>query len=202
MLFQVAFQYQDIFYFLDQIGLRDLILPFILIFTILFAVLDRIKIFGEKGKRFATLVALVITLSAIIPHILGQYPPGSDVVEIINNSLPGVAAIVVGIISVFILVGLFAKESLQTKPTGTIVALALIAVIYIFGNSAGWWQRASWIPDFLSDGRIQALIVIIAVFWIVIATITKEPGEESGLYRTFKSLGKDLGEAFGRSGGK
>lgn len=198
-LFQVAFQYQEIFYFLDQIGLRDLILPFVLIFTILFAVLSRIKIFGgEKSKRFDTLVALVITLVVVIPHVLGQYPPGSDVVQIINDSLPGVAAVLVALVAVFILVGLFAQEKLATKPTGMIIFLALVAVGYIFGNSAGWWERMTWIPNFLYDARVQALIVIIAVFWIVIASITSEPGSTSGFRRTFEEIGESLGSAFGR----
>ena len=47
----MAIDFVGAFQTLEALGLTDLILPFLLIFAIVFAVLDRAKIFGEERGR-------------------------------------------------------------------------------------------------------------------------------------------------------
>lgn len=180
IIFQIGGVYfQDIGYMLENLGFRDLILPFILLFTIIFAVLTRVEIFKERKSN--AIVALAISLIAIIPHITGAYPPGSDVIEIMNNALPGVALWIVIAVSFLILVGIFNPKLLDVisiKGSGWITGIALVVVIYIFGMSAMWWEPKG-ILYFLQDSQIQALLIIVAVFAIVILLITGKPAEES-----------------------
>ncbi len=53
---------------LDKIGLIDIIIPFMLVFTIFYAVLERTKVLGskEKGRRINAIVSLVISLFTVM----------------------------------------------------------------------------------------------------------------------------------------
>jgi hypothetical protein len=79
---------------LEQLGLLDVLLPFLLIFTITFAVLQKSRILGEDSKRFNTIVSLVLALAVVIPHVTNPGGP-ADVVVIINAALPNVSLLMI-----------------------------------------------------------------------------------------------------------
>ena len=164
---------------LEQFGLLDAVLPFILIFAVIFTVSKRANILGQN-KSVHMLVALVIALLVVLPHITGTYPPGQDVVNIINNALPNVSLLIVVIVAALILVGMFMKEGQGIQGGGFLAFLSVGAIIYIFGLSAGWWQTMG-VLSFLSNPDIQSLVVIVLVFAVVIFLITADnPGEGFG----------------------
>jgi hypothetical protein len=167
--------FADLMNYLDNIGVADVLLPFILIFTLIFAVLQKTKIFGEKSKNFNVIVALVMGLGVVIPHVMGRYPPGADVVEIMNNALPNISVVVVAILMLLIIIGIFGKNlTLGNNPiSGWIVILAVLSVGYIFGRAAGWFGGPGWL-GFLDDPETQTMIVIILVFAIIIWFVTKD----------------------------
>ena len=80
---------------LDYYRVADVLLPFLLVFLIVFATLQKVKILGESKKNFNVMLALIMGLAVIFPHVLGT---GPDVVPIINNSLPSISLVIVGII--------------------------------------------------------------------------------------------------------
>jgi len=90
-----------------------------LVFTIVYAVLTTVAIGAtnatdNKNKKFALIIGLVIAFGVVIPHVTNAYPPGTDVVDIINNSLPIVALVAVGIfIVIFNFGALSAKRKLS-----------------------------------------------------------------------------------------
>ncbi len=179
MLFQLApYGLQNALALLESYGIRDVILPFLLIFTLIYAILQRTKLLGEK-KNFNVVVALVMALAVIIPHVTGTYPPDADVVNIINTALPQIALVLVAIVAVLILVGISGVEAPWTGLTGILALVALVAVIYIFGSAAGWWPFFGFL-SFLSDPDIQALLVVILVFGIIVWFITREPEKTKG----------------------
>lgn len=164
---------------LEKFGLLDAALPFILIFAVIFTVTNKTKVLGEK-RSIHTLVALVIALLVVLPHVLGTYPPGQDVVNIINSALPNVSLVIVIIVAALILVGIFRPEKEGIPFSGFFALLSVGTIIYIFGLSAGWWQSAGSF-GFLSNPDIQALIVIVLVFALVIFLITSDnPLESAG----------------------
>lgn len=159
---------------LEQFGLLDAILPFILIFAIIFVVLQRVSVFGTGKKNVNMLVALVISLTVVVPHVLGSYPPGQDVISIINSALPNVSLVLVIIVAALILIGMFVPNFQAGGGLGGALAFVSVGVVvYIFGISADWWQTAGPL-GFLSSPDIQALVVIVLVFAIVIFLITAE----------------------------
>jgi hypothetical protein len=166
---------------LQQMGVADVLLPFLLIFTLVFAVLQKSKILGQDSKKFNVIVAMVMGLALIFPHILGTYPPQSDPVNIINGSLPSISVVIVAIVMVMLLLGVFgAQFDLATGVSFWIMLVCVGIVVYVFGTTAGFFgdgQFPRWLW-FLEDPNTQALLVMILVFGIIIYFITKEDKHE------------------------
>ena len=199
--------FQDLIYRMESIGLYDAILPFFLIFVIVFAVLQKSKILhgkdeDKKGKSYDVVIALIISALVVVPHVLGLYPANADVVVIMNTALPNIALILVALLALFLIVGLFGGSAAWIgKLTGWVALASFILVVYIFGRAANWFQQ---VPDWLwwlDNPDTQALIVVIAVFALVIYFITKEPKEgptpEDQKWST--KFGENVGDLFGRN---
>jgi len=157
---------------LEQWGLTDVILPFILIFTVIFAILQKAHIFGTESKKYNLVFSLAIALLVVIPHITGTYPPGVDAVEIINQAIPSISVLVIAVIMFLVLAGIFFEPKGGGWVSGLVLLLSIIAVIWVFGKAAGWWLYA---PFWISDPDVQALVVIILVFGIIVWFVTSEP---------------------------
>lgn len=187
---------------LQQFGIADVLLPFILIFTIVFAILQKSKLLGDyetdkKVKQFNVIIALVLGLGVVIPHVLGWYPPRSDIVVIMNAALPNVSVVLIAVLAVLLIVGILGGSAGNWvgKATGWVALAAFLVVAFIFGSAAGWldyWPSWLW---WLRDSDTQATMLIIAIFFIVIWYITKEKKEyEEG--KEPKSFGEVFGDLF------
>jgi Na+(H+)/acetate symporter ActP len=195
----MAFYLADALNNLESIGLTDVLLPFILIFTIVFAVLQKTKILGEDEnkkprKNYNVIVALVMALAVVIPHVTEAYPPEKDIVNIINGALPNISLIVVAIIMLLLLVGVWGK-SLNiggSSVGGWVVIISAIVVLYIFGTEAHWFSMPSWL-DFLRDPSTQATIIVILVFAIIIWFVTRDEGKSKD-EKEHESFAKGLGK--------
>ena len=170
---------------LEQLGLFDVILPFILVFTIVFAILQKAKLFGEEdeNKKFHVMISLVMGLAVVFPHVLGYYPPDRDIVNIINQSLPNVSVVLVAIVMALLIIGMLGRrfQLAGGSLSGWIAFAAFGMIVYIFGNAAGWWDSPAWLY-FLNDSETVTLIIAILIFAIIIWFITKSdepatPGE-------------------------
>jgi len=179
----MANEFPDVFIRLEELGALDSLLPFILIFAILFAVLEKTRIIGEGKKQFNTLVALVMSLMVVLPHVTGRYPPGQDIVTIINTALPQVSLLVVAVMAALLLIGVFAPGVMfgGTGIGAVMGFLSLGAIAYIFGNAAGIWKTPTAL-NFLNDPDTQAVLIIVLVFGVIIWFITRneDSGEQRG----------------------
>lgn len=175
-----AFQLEEFVTILESWGLTDVLLPFLLIFVIIFAILQKTKILGEGRRRFNAIFALVVALLVVIPHVLGTYPPNADIVEIINSAIPNVSVIVVAIVMLLIIVGILGGERnwMGGSLSGWVAILAFLVIIWVFGAAAGWWQGWAWFNQFFGSDTV-AIVIMILVFAILVWWITKgEPSEE------------------------
>lgn len=166
---------------LYDFGIVDVILPFILIFTVVYAILQKAKIFGEGSKKFNLIIALVLGMLFVVPHVTGQYGRlGFDPVEVLNETLPGVSVLLIAFLLVLILVGLFGVSSSGGIATIAVI-ISLVAITTIFSNATGLWGSAG-LPFYLAwleDPDLQALLIIILVFGLIVWFITKEPSHET-----------------------
>jgi len=188
-------------YQLQEIGVADIILPFLLVFTIVFAILQKIKILGvdEAGKprkNFNAVIALVMGLAVVIPHVVGAYPSDrSDIVNIINSALPNISLILVAVIMMLLIIGVFGGgvEIAGTALASWAVLFAILATVFIFGSAARWWYLPEW-AGFVLEPDIQAIIVVLLVFAVLIWFITKEDKPKTTSTPSFWSeMGKVMG---------
>ena len=187
--------FREMLVYLDQIGVADVLLPFILIFTVVFAVLQKSNILGIKDKRntrFNGMVSLVIGLAVVIPHVLDKYPPGADVVVIMNKALPNVGLVLIAILALLLIIGIFGHniDIAGSSLGGWIVIAAIVGVIYIFVSAAGWVGTPSWL-SFIHNPETQVLVVVILVFAVIVWFITRDTSEEKeskGVAENFRKL--------------
>jgi hypothetical protein len=185
---------------LEALGLFDVILPFILIFTVVFAILQKVKLFGDNSKNFNVVIALVMGLAVVFPHVLGYYAPQNDIVLIINHALPNVSVVIIAILMALLIIGVMGKKwSIGTNSLSGWLAIAAFAVvIYIFGSAAGWWMMPWWL-DILNNPDIMSLVVVILVFAIIIWLVTKDGGEQK---KSGPSIAEQMGALMGGGEGK
>lgn len=159
-------------------GFVDYVLPFLLVFTLVYAVLHKTKVMGEK-KSFNVVIALVLGLFFIVPHMSYspvRYPSGLDPVEILLSVLPQVSLVMVGILALLMLVGIWGAQTqwvAGNRVTGWIVILSALAVLAIFGSSVGWWTGWDWLARIFGDETI-AIFVMLIIFGLIIRFVTAD----------------------------
>src|SRR3989338_4674088 len=135
------------------------VLPFILIFTVVFAILQKSAILGKDKKQIDALVGIVFGLITIT---------FARAVGMINQLLPFLAVSVVLILVFLILVAVFHKEDKEFKLDDTfkkiIMWLSFIAVVI-----AGLFFTGAW--GYLADkftGADNSSLVTNVVFILII----------------------------------
>ena len=195
--------FTDVFLRLESMGLTDVLLPFLLIFTIVFSVLQRVHIFGDR-RNISGIVAVILALLVVIPHVTGDYPPNADIVEIMNKAIPNVSIFIVAIVMLLIMIGVFGVNvNIAESPLGGVVALVSFLIVgAIFANSAGWFGNRNLPPwlSFLGDADTQALIIVLLFFGIIVWFVTSEPNEGSSIGDGLTGMLSSLGQSIQRRG--
>src|SRR3989344_469488 len=92
--------------FFKDFGLFDVVLPFLLVFAIVFAILEKTKILGTekiKGEEYTKR-----NLNTIVAFVIGMFVIATNkIVTALNQALPNVVFLIVIIISFLMLVGTF-----------------------------------------------------------------------------------------------
>ncbi len=159
--------------FLEEFGLFDVILPFLLIFTIVFGILEKTRIFGVDeidGKQYAkknlnSMVAFVIAFFVIA---------AKEVVAVIQTSLPLVALLLLIVFSFLLLAGSFMADkefSFENNPfwKWTLTVSMFVGIVGIFLYAIGWLDL---ILEFIKQGaspeiRGAAILVVVTLATIV-----------------------------------
>ncbi len=189
-----AFQLEEFIRILESWGLTDVLLPFMIFFVIIFAILQKTRILGEEKRRFNAIISFAIAMLVVVPHVLGKYPPGADVIDIMNEAIPNVSIIVIAVIMLLIIVGVLGGERnwLGGSLSGWFAIAALIIVIWVFGSAAGWWIGLEWFNNFFGSDTI-AIVIMVLVFAIVIWWITRSDGEQkAGALQRISNSFKDF----------
>ncbi|MFH0752814.1 MAG: hypothetical protein V1914_04445 [archaeon] len=160
--------------FLEEFGFFDVILPFLLVFTIVFGILEKTRIFGvekvgEKEypkKGINSMIAFVIAFFVVAAR---------EVVASIQVSIPQVVLVLLLLISFMLLVGVFMGDkqfNLEDKHkwVAFLMVVIFLLVIMIFINSFGWLQP---VIDYFMESTyllvplIFLIVIIIAVMYVV-----------------------------------
>ncbi len=171
----------------ESIGVVDFLLPFLLVFTIVYAVAIKMPLFKDN-KNFAVVIALTLGLLFVVPHITGNYPLGFDPVDVMNNALPSISLISVAAIMLLLLMGIFGTDF--AKGAAPIIALVSIGFVgYVFGAALGLWTGPYDVFGWWSS-EVTELIIIMLVFGLLVWFIVRDPSKKSAGEGLMKSLEK------------
>ncbi|MEK6834634.1 MAG: hypothetical protein AABX61_00025 [Nanoarchaeota archaeon] len=182
---------QDIFYQLQGSGLYEIALPFLLIFVIVFAILEKTKIFGENKSNINAVVAIILGLL-----IVNQF----EIVNTLNLFLPKVSLFIVIAIMFLILLGVFGAN-VSSGFSGVLLGLAaivsLVIIYWALTPTVGLdFYGPNWLESWVYDnsGTLMFLVIIGIIIWAVV----KKPG--TGKEDSFNKLGDAINKMFGKGG--
>lgn len=187
MIFQLAFTSSNLISALQQYGFVDLVIPFVLIFAVMFAILQKVNLFPDKeGKKYNTIISIATALLIVIPHVLSPSP--SDAVSVINKFLPEFVFITFALLILMMLLGLVGGAKEATSGAYIIGIAAILAVIYLAIVILNAVSPTAGLPAFLSDPNFQAIVIVILVLGLVIYYINRDESQEFDLAAWFKKL--------------
>lgn len=159
----------DITRAMEQWGIFDVVLPFFLVFTIVFAFLEKTKILGSSAqvKRFNMIIAVVMGLLSVRVPIY---------VTIINDALPKIAIMIVALLMYFLLVSMFSGEGYEKQFSGYLKGILIVLALFV-----GWAFLANvtglGIPAIITDNL--AVIISLLAFAAVIGFIVADRSNTS-----------------------
>ncbi|MDD5086493.1 MAG: hypothetical protein PHV16_01945 [Candidatus Nanoarchaeia archaeon] len=178
--------------FMARLGIYDVILPFLLVFTIVFAILEKTAIFGYEKvdnksytkKNLNAMVAFVVAFFVIA---------SSKLVEVITTVSSQVVILLLLSILFLMLVGSFAQQKeegffLEGGWKTAFTIIMFIGIVGIFLNALKKDDKSwlEWIMDFMSTkwntdwvaSLILILIVIGMMLWITGSSGPKKEKKE------------------------
>jgi lysylphosphatidylglycerol synthetase-like protein (DUF2156 family) len=179
--------------FFQRLGVFDVVLPFLLVFTMMFAVLERTKVLGTetRDKKEYTRKNLNAMVSFTIAFLVLA---SSKLVETITSVSSNIIILVMLGVFFLLTVGAFMKEGeVGTKglPSGPLrtffIVLMLVGIIVIFLNALKtedgrtWWDvtwdyvNSSWDSTVFAS---CALVVFVIIFVAWLSKGEKKPAKE------------------------
>lgn len=158
----------DVFFTLEQNGFFSLVLPFLLLFALVYGILKRTKIFKENNAVNG-IIALSVGLMAL------QF---NFVTVFFAELFPRVGIALSIILAIMIIIGLFADPDSKGVTYGMLAVSVIIIIIVLLNTSdALGWQAGSW---WTSGGWVTAAIWVgVVVLVIVIVTSGSNGGSDS-----------------------
>jgi len=172
---------------MDQVGAYDILLPFILVFTLVFAVLQKINLFGTGKKNINAIVSLVIALFFLNNTYL---------IYVLQKFLPNVSIILIIFLMLLLLIGVFAGPTEFTNVSlGIAFFVSLIAIVIAlftdvfaptpYGGFSGWYYAID------PGTRFMAWLLLFGVVFIMF--VMKEPPTAGkGFGKFLEEVGKNI----------
>jgi len=158
---------EQVIYQWGQFGIFSVILPFILVFSIVFAIFEKINLF-KNNKAVHVIIALAIAFFTIAnPYVVSFFTP------IFSNLGLGVAILV----ALLVVMGLAVKpDSGAWKMIFLVIGILIFIMVLINSGVLGHIFR---IP--VCDAYCQAIVLFVVVIGIAVgvAVFSGKPGEKN-----------------------
>jgi len=171
--------FRGVISFLGKLGVYDVVLPFLLVFTIVFAILEKTKILGTEKigdrdhtkKNLNAIVALAVAFLVIA---------STKLVGVINEVMANVVLLLVLALSFLLLVGVFFGSKEFTLEQHSLwmkffMVFMFIGIVLIFLNALEWLDS---VLDALQNWNAEWVIslVFLAIILLFIWFVTRDPG--------------------------
>ena len=173
--------FRGIIQFFEKIGVYDVVLPFLLVFVIVFAILEKTQVFGTEevgGKKYPrknidAMAAFVIAFFVIA---------SSKLVEVLTTVSAHTVVLLMAVVLFLMLIGTFYKEgelvSLEGGWRTFFMWIMFIGILLIFLNALGWLENFwKWIEGGTGGyavGSIVLIIIVILFMWFVVRSPSHE----------------------------
>jgi len=184
----MAIDLSTVFARIEEWGVYEVFLPFVLVFVLTYAILERIQIFGPKSSRINWIIGLVLGILLVRQ---------GDLVTFINTYLPHVSTVIVVFLGFLILLGLFGFGSSQMKG-GIMVLFVILSLgggIWALVNASdqGYFE-IPLIGETISEEDAGALVVI-GVFLLIVGIAIGYKPKKTGFEGFMQGMSR-MGDAF------
>ncbi len=163
----------DMFFQWEQAGFFQYLLPFLLIFALVFGILTQIKLFKDN-KSINGIIAFVVGLLALQFEMVPQF---------FAEIFPRLGIALSIILVIIIVLGLFLNSEKDSDPMKwvllgvgvVILIIVLIKTAGALGWSSGWWWQENW-------PMVAGVVFILAVIGIIVGGSNPK---SSGKYTPF-----------------
>ena len=179
---------QNAITFLRDFGLFDVVLPFLLVFAIVFAILEKTKILGTEKIKGEEVTKR--SLNTMVAFVIGMIVVAANkIVTAINEALPNIVLIIIAFVAFLMMIGVFFKseefvlyEKYKTFTLGFVIVSLIILIIIILDslkldNKKSWLD---WIMEYVASnisGPIVTSIIFLIIAVVAIVYITRKPTE-------------------------
>lgn len=179
--------FRGVILFMEKLGLYDVVLPFLLVFTMMFAILEKTKVLGTEVIDKATYTKK--NLNAMVAFVVAFLVIAStQLVGVINQVMANVVLLLVLAVSFLLLVGVFfgSEEFTLEKYPGWIkffMIFMFIGVVLIFLNALDWLKYifalfVYWDAQWAAG--IIFFLVILGFMWFITSSPNKPASGGSG----------------------
>ncbi len=171
--------FEGVLVFFHNVGVYEVVLPFLLVFTIVYALLDKTRVLGVEQVGDATLPKR--NVNSMVAFVIAFFVVASaQLVAIINEIAANTVLLLLLITFFMLLVGSMEREkkegfALEGWYKRAFMVIMFVGIILIFLNAFGWLQ-ASW--DYLVlywDTQFVGMILLLAAIIGLMSYVTREP---------------------------
>jgi len=160
--------FRGVIEFMNNLGLYDVVLPFLLVFTVVFAVLEKTKVFGTA--KIDDVETTKKNLDAIVAFVIAFFVVASaQLVQVITKISSNVVLMILFSLFFMILVGMLATGENGIELEGgwkaAFFGISFAVLVLIFLGALGWlpkmwdWLAKNWNNE-IGAGVFLLIIVV------------------------------------------
>ena len=170
--------FQNAIAFLGHLGVYDVVLPFLLVFTLIFALLEKTRVLGvEDGHPKKNLNAMVAFVTGFL------VVASADLVRTINNVLANSVLLVLFSVLFLMLAGSFYKDDefdLSDSWKKFFMFFMFFGIVLIFLHATGWlYFLFSYLTGHI-DGPVVGSFLLLGVVLAGMVWITSPSSNSNG----------------------
>ena len=171
----------------DNYGVFEYLLPFLVVFTITYALLQKVQLFGQAGKK----INVVLALSFGLLFLQNVY-----LRTLFQRFIPNVSFILIACLMFLLLLGIFGGSHSAWRGFALFLALifSIISIIIAVSNDylgEGYSSLYEW--WFALDTVARSTIIFVIIILIVVGyAIKDDSNQQGGLMNGIRSFMREI----------